>query len=403
MTQTSPKPGPPPSRWLLLLLVALTAAAPVALQIFLPALPAIQAHFSVSIGVVQYTLTASILANAVATLVYGPLSDRFGRRPVLLCGLSIFVLGSLFALVATSISWLVFSRILQAAGAAAGMVMARTIIRDLYETEQAARALAFLTMAMVVAPMIAPTIGAVLVDLFDWHAVFVALAVFSALLLSWAFRFLVETRPAEAANPGKPGLLQGAINLLREPWFIAYNLQSTFAISSFFSFLAGATYFMVNILGRSATEYGLFFVLVSGSYMAGNFLTTRFVRRFGIHKLIITGSCLTLAAICTSVLLMFSFTWSPLLLFVPAAVASIGHGLSIPNSVAGAMSVHKSLAGTASGVIGFTQMFVAAVVSQLVGELQNGTPFPMLAFMSGCAALSLAGYFVHRLDTNVHR
>ncbi|KAA3623435.1 MAG: MFS transporter [Proteobacteria bacterium] len=386
----------PPSKRLLLLLVALTAAAPVALQIFLPALPALQNYFGVSTGVAQYTLTFSIVANAFATLGYGPLSDRFGRRPVLIGGLVLFVVGSFAAVAAQSIGTLVFARVLQAAGAASGMVLARAILRDLYDTEQAARAIAYLTMAMVVAPMIAPTIGAVLVDVLGWRSVFVALSLFALLLLAWSIKHLIETRPYDPRRRNGAGLVKGAALLAARPLFVSYTLQSTFAISMFFSFLAGAPYFMVNVLGRTATEYGLYFIMVSGSYMFGNFVSARLVRRVGIYRLIVTGCSLTLCGALTSAALMFSGVWAPLSLFAPVALAAIGNGLSIPNSMAGAMSINRDLAGTASGLLGFTQMLFSAIVSQWVGELQNGTPFPMVIFMSICAALSLIGFLLHK-------
>ncbi|GJL83981.1 MAG: Bcr/CflA family drug resistance efflux transporter [marine bacterium B5-7] len=392
----SSTPLPDPSPATLILLVALTASAPVSLQIFLPTLPAIKNHFAVSAGVVQYTLTLAILANAFATLAYGPLSDRFGRRPVLLGGLTLFVAGSIAAIFANQIHLLIAARILQSAGAAAGLVLARTIIRDLYDTERAARAIAYLTMAMVVAPMISPTIGALLIDAFGWRAVFVALAGFAVVLCLWAYTSLAETRPSASASGNGVGLVTGAIMLLKRPQFLAFTFQSTFAISTFFSFLAGAAYFMVDVLGRTATEYGLYFMMVSGCYMVGNFLSARTVRHFGLERLIITGSSLSFGAVILSLILLVNGYWEPLSLFAPVSLAAIGNGLSIPNSMAGAMSIDRNLAGTASGVLGFSQMFFSALVAQAVGELENGTPYPMAWFMVVCAALSLGGYLAAR-------
>ena len=163
-------------RWstpaLMALLAGITALAPFSLQIFLPALPAIQASFAVTPGIVQLALSLSILANAIANLAYGPLSDHFGRRPVLLVGLAAFIVGSLACALAPSIELLIVARIVQSIGGAAGMVLARAIVRDLYDRERSASIIAYLTMAMVVAPMLAPTIGAVLLDVASWRAIF---------------------------------------------------------------------------------------------------------------------------------------------------------------------------------------------------------------------------------------
>ena len=184
------------------LLAAITALAPFSLQIFLPALPAIQASFAVAPGVVQLALSLSILANAVANLAYGPLSDRFGRRPVLLVGLAAFIAGSLGCALAPSIELLIGARVVQSIGGAAGMVLARAIVRDLYDRERSASIIAYLTMAMVVAPMLAPTIGAVLLDVASWRAIFV-LATGIGVALSWPIiAMLAETRSPEARRIG---------------------------------------------------------------------------------------------------------------------------------------------------------------------------------------------------------
>ena len=194
------RPGPAPRRWstpaLMALLAAITALAPFSLQIFLPALPAIQASFAIAPGIVQLALSLSILANAVANLAYGPLSDRFGRRPVLLVGLAAFIAGSLGCALAPSIELLIIARIVQSIGGAAGMVLARAIVRDLYDRERSASIIAYLTMAMVVAPMLAPTIGAVLLDVASWRAIFF-LATGIGVALTWPILVtLAETAPA---------------------------------------------------------------------------------------------------------------------------------------------------------------------------------------------------------------
>ena len=391
--------GPLPSRrWstaaLMALLAAITALAPFSLQIFLPALPAIQASFAVAPGVVQLALSLSILANAVANLAYGPLSDRFGRRPVLLVGLAAFIAGSVGCALAPSIELLIGARVVQSIGGAAGMVLARAIVRDLYDRERSASIIAYLTMAMVVAPMLAPTIGAVLLDVASWRAIFV-LATGIGVALSWPIiAMLAETRSPEARRIGST--FAGATTLLRSGQFWSYVLQSTFGISVFFAFISGAPYFMMNVLGRPATEYGLWFILVSAAFMAGNLVAGRFSARIGLDRMVLAGALLALTGAGLALALLLGGAWTPLALFGPMMAAGLGNGFSVPNAQAGAVSVDPLLAGTASGIAGFSQMFVAALVSQAVGMLQNGTPYPMVGFMAGCAVLSLAGFLLPR-------
>jgi DHA1 family bicyclomycin/chloramphenicol resistance-like MFS transporter len=376
------------------LLAAITALAPFSLQIFLPALPAIQASFAVAPGVVQLALSLSILANAVANLAYGPISDRFGRRPVLLVGLAAFIAGSLGCALAPSIELLVVARIVQSIGGAAGMVLARAIVRDLYDRERSASIIAYLTMAMVVAPMLAPTIGAVLIDVASWRAIFY-LVTGIGVALTWPIvATLAETRPPQARRPGGP--FAGAGALLRSGLFWSYVLQSTFGICVFFAFIAGAPYFMINVLGRSATEYGLWFILVSAAFMAGNLVAGRYSPRIGLDRMVLTGSLLAVAGAGLALALLLGGAWTPLALFGPMMAVGLGNGFSVPNAQAGALSVNALLAGTASGIAGFSQMFVAAVVSQAVGMLQDGTPYPMAGFMAGCAVLSLLGFVLPR-------
>ena len=386
----------PVSTGFMALLAAMTALAPMSLQIFVPALPAIQAHFAVSTGTAQLALSLSMLANAVAALSYGPLSDRFGRRPVVLAGLAMFIAGSVLCALAPSIGVLVVGRVVQAGGGAAGMVIARAIVRDLYEREQAASMIAYLTMAMVVAPMLSPSVGALLLGLFDWRAIFISLTGVGCLLLWGTQQRLRETSAGGFGGAGWSDLLSGTAALVRSRAFVAYVLQSAFAIAVFFAFVAGAPYYMIDVLHRPATEYGLWFIVVSLGFMAGNFAAARLTRRIGLDRMVLIGSWLVLLGIALAAGLALGGLWTPAALFGPMMLATFGNGLSIPNAQAGAISVDPVLAGTASGLSGFTQMLIAALVSQAVGVLQNGTPYPMLAFMVGGAVISLIGFVLPR-------
>ena len=342
--------------------------------------------------VVQLALSLSILANAVANLAYGPLSDRFGRRPVLLVGLTAFIAGSLGCALAPSIELLIIARVVQSIGGAAGMVLARAMVRDLYDRERSAGIIAYLTMAMVVAPMLAPTIGAVLLDVASWRAIFF-LATGIGVALAWP---ILPSRRDPLAGSAHRQHVRGRRRPAPLRPVLVLCAAETFGISVFFAFISGAPYFMMNVLGRPATEYGLWFILVSAAFMAGNLVAGRFSARIGLDRMVLAGALLALTGAGLALALLLGGAWTPLALFGPMMAAGLGNGFSVPNAQAGAVSVDPLLAGTASGIAGFSQMFVAALVSQAVGMLQNGTPYPMVGFMAGCAVLSLAGFLLPR-------
>lgn len=369
---------------LLWLLVGLTALGPAAMQIFVPALPAIRDAFGVATATVQLAFSLSTLAMAVTTLFAGALSDRFGRRPVVLGGLAVYLLGTLLCFLAPGIGWLVAGRIVQAAGGATGFVLTRAIVRDLWGREESARVIAWLTMAMVVAPMLAPAFGGLLTDLYGWRAIFAAGGI-AGLLVAAATAFGLPETGARSSSAGS-GTATAMLQLLRLRRFRGYALQGAFSMSLFFSFLAGAPFFVVEVLGEPASTYGFAFMAISASFMAGNGTTARLTPRFGLDRMILLGSCLVSAAVGGGLLWMLLGGWSLAALFLPMSLAAFAQGLAMPNAQAGAVSVDPRAAGAASGLAGFLQMAAAAGCAQLVGSLPHGTPWPMLAVMAVCAA-----------------
>lgn len=378
-------------RGLLAVLVLATALGPFAMQVFLPALPAIQAGFAASPAEAQLAFSLSTLAIALATLVYGPLSDRIGRRPALTGGLLLYLAGTALCLFAPSLELLILGRIVQAAGGCAGMVLSRAIVRDLYPREQAAQALAWITMAMVVAPMMAPALGGLLVDAAGWRSIF-ALGLLAGLVVHLACRArLVETgRPGETVA-GPRAMLGAFAILLRHRAFQGYAAQAAFSMAVFFGFLAAAPFLVVETYRRPAVEYGLLFVLVSGAFMAGNFAAARLSARFGSERMILWGSAGSLAGAALALALALSGVWTPLALFLPTAMGGFAQGLAMPNAQAAIVSVHPGLAGSASGLAGFLQMATAALAAQLVGSLATGSPVPVTFAMTLCATLALLG------------
>jgi DHA1 family bicyclomycin/chloramphenicol resistance-like MFS transporter len=377
------EPAPAPPIAFLLVLVAVTALGPMAMQIFIPAIPAIQAGFAVPAGTAQLTFSLSTFAMAVATLGYGPVSDRFGRKPVIIAGLIVFIAGSLVCLAAPGIGWLILGRIVQAAGGAAGFVLARAIVRDLYGRDKSAEMIAYLTVAMVVVPMVSPAVGGFLTDQLGWRAIFVVGTLIGAGTLVAVIVRLTET--ARMA-PGSTGMLRGMRLLVAMPAFQGYALLGAFSMSLFFAFLAGAPFVVVQVLGRPATEYGLMFVLVSGAFMVGNLIAARVSARVGLDRMILIGAALIVAGMVGEILAILTLGLGLLTLFLPMTVIAFAQGLAMPNIQAGAVSVAPQLAGAASGLSGFLQMTMAAVFAQVVGVLQDGTVWPTLLAMLLCAA-----------------
>jgi len=375
-------------------LIAITAIGPLSMQMFLPALPAIQGHFAVAPGVAQLALSLSMVSIAVMTIVFGPISDRLGRRPVILAGMALMIAGSVLCAVAPDIDTLIIGRIIQAAGGASGMVLARAVVRDVYGPTRAAGIIAYLGAAMVIAPMLAPTIGGLLLDHVHWRSVFVFMTFVGILVLG-----AVHLRLAESHRPGLvkttlPGLVRGFSHLLASRRFCAYAFNGAFAISVFFAFVSYAPYVMVEILNRPATEYGLYFIALSLGFMLGNFTAAKISERVGNERMVLLGSLVSLLGTGAMAAIAVTSAWTPIGLFGPAIVAVFGNGLAMPNAQAGALNVAPESAGTASGLTGFLQMGIAAVVAQAVGTMQDGTPYPMIAFMAGGALLALAVFAV---------
>jgi len=330
-----------------------------------------------------------MIAIAVSTLAYGPLSDRYGRRPVMIVGLLIFVIGTLICILAPTIWVLIAGRIIQAAGGAAGMVLSRAIIRDIYGPAEAAKVIATLTMVMVSAPMLAPAIGGVLQDLFDWRSTFVFAGIVSIIVLVLILRELQETNSSQIRFAGVMDMLGGFGRLLKSPAYCGYAFHGAFSSMVFFSFISSAPYVMVNVMGRPPTEYGLYFIMVTFGFMCGNYVTSRLSTKLGINRLIVFGSITAVVGL----VIAFGFLWQgilmPITLFFPVMITIFGNGMAMPNTQAGAINVFPHMAGTASGLSGFLQMAVAAAASQTVAIFHDGTAFPMLYFMMAGVILSI--------------
>ncbi|MGQ9371040.1 multidrug effflux MFS transporter [Azospirillum sp. A39] len=389
MTVSPPKPPV----WFL---VAATAAAPLALNIFVPSMPGLPAVFETVPAMVQLTLSLFLIGLALGQLIYGPLSDRFGRRPTLLAGLALYTVASLACALAPSIGLLVLGRVAQAVGGCAGMVIARAIVRDAWSREEGTRVLALVIAGMAVAPMVGPALGGFLDVWLGWRANFALLVGFGGLIWLAGARGLKETHRTTTTLPGPAALFAAYRSLVTRSVFLGYALVTAFVTAVFFCFLAGAPFVMVERLGRSPEEYGLYFILLSAGYMAGNLAVSRLSGRLGGETLVLAGLVCTLAGPLALLAMVLAEALSPLALFVPAMIMCFGNGLALPPSMTAAIGVDARLAGTASGLLGFLQMGAGAVASTLVGAVKASDPMVMAVGMVASGVVAFAAFALAR-------
>jgi len=371
-------------------LAAATIIGPLAIHLFLPALPAVKAAFGISEAVAQLTLSVTLFGMAFLTLVYGSLSDRYGRRRVLLWSMALFVAGTLATLIADNIVLFVLGRLLQATGAAGGGALSRAIARDVYGPDKLVKAIAYLTMAYTLGPMLAPPIGGFIVDHFGWRGIFVLALVLGGAIAVLSYLVIFETHKPHAGSGAIRHMLAGYGALFSSLRFNGFVLQSGFSTGAFFSIAVSATYLMRDNLGRSATEYGLFFLAFPLGFSSGNFVSSRLSGRVRIETMVLVGALVAIATVAVQDALVLGGVVTPWTLFIPGGIVTFAQGLSLPNAQSGAMGVVPRYAGTAAGVGGFMSLFAAALFTELVGIFADGTPFPMIALASVAAVLSLA-------------
>ena len=358
------------------------------LNIFLPALPAMTAHFDTEYRVMQLALSVTLGANAVLQLAIGPLSDRFGRRPVLLAAFAAFTLASIGTAVAPTVEVLLAMRAVQGVGAA-GMVLSRAIVRDMVPQAEAASMIGYVTMGMSVAPMVAPFIGGWVTQSLGWEANFwfLALAGVAVIALIWAD--LGETHPGE----GRTFRDQVAEypELFGAPRFWGYVAAALFSSGAFFSYLGGAPYVGSEVFGLAPATLGAFFGAPALGYFAGNFLSGRYSVRVGTNGMMLWGAALTLGGLGTALAISAAGMHSPWVFFGFMTTVGLGNGMVLPNANAGMLSVRPHLAGTASGLGGFAMIGGGAALSAFAGSLLGGPSgeMPLLVLMTTCSALAV--------------
>jgi DHA1 family bicyclomycin/chloramphenicol resistance-like MFS transporter len=367
------------------------AIGALSIDMTLPSLPATAVALGTSPATVQLTVTLFLAGFAVAQLVHGPLSDRIGRRRVLLAGLLVYLAGGLACWAAPSAPLLIAGRLLQALGAGSGPVVGRAVIRDLYEPAEAARVLGYMGTAMALTPILAPIVGGVVHVALGWRAVYLTLAAFGALFLALAALLVPETnrrRDPDALRPGH--LATNAADLLRDPAFLGYTLVVALMFGGQFAFISGSAFVLIEVLRMPPAVYGLCFGLVAFGIMTGSFLAARFAPRVGIDRLIAAATGLGAAAGALMAALAWAGVWTVPAVIGPMYAFAVGVGIVLPTAIAGAIGPFPRTAGLASAVLGFLQLTAAATYGMLVGRLYDGTPVPMAGAIAA-AGLAAAG------------
>jgi DHA1 family bicyclomycin/chloramphenicol resistance-like MFS transporter len=377
-------------------LVSITFIGPLSIHMFIPAIPAVKDAFGVSIGTAQLTLSLAMLSMAFVTVAYGGLSDRFGRKRILLFGLTLFTAGVVVCLFARHIGLLIAGRVLQGAGAGCGVVLARAIARDVYGLDRAAQVIAYLTAAYVLGPMVAPPIGGKLTDLFGWRAMFVLATVVGVLIVIGAAAIIPETR-LRSARSMNIGMIAGYRLLLRKLRFVGFMLQPGLMSGAFFTQATASSFLAVEVMKADAAEVGLWFFVFPAGYMIGNFISGRIGNRRSIAFMVMAGGWFGVATAAMLVGWLAIGGLSMPALYIPGIFIGIAQGIAMPYAQAGAMAMEPDLAGSASGAVVFSQFFWPAALQELAGVLADGTWHPMGAiYVIASVAALITGWVAVR-------
>jgi MFS transporter, DHA1 family, multidrug resistance protein len=367
------------SPWLLVVLAAIVAVGPLSIDMYLPAMPGMVDWFGSGTSQVQLTISSYLVGFAFFHLVCGPLADRFGRKPVLLGGLSLYFIAGVSCAQAETIEGLIFARFLQGVGACVGPTLGRAIARDLFPAKDAARALAYIAMIMALAPAAAPIAGGLLLQIYQWPAIFYVLAAYSLICMFLIITRLPESLPQrQSLHPLKIG--RNYWRLLRDSHYVATVVSSSLLYAGIITFLSSSGFILIDMMAVPTDVFGLFFLPVVIGYITGNGLSTRLSSSRSSEQVMWIGAQLAVAAVAT-MLIATEFWFTPASVVLPMAGYSIACGLVVPHATASALRDYSHMAGTASALLGFIQMSLSSVGGAIVGILLADSARPMVLMM----------------------
>lgn len=392
---------PAPPRYIFPLLAAITFIAPLANHMFLPAMPVVKQEFGIGNELAFATLSLTMMTMAFTTLVYGGFADQWGRKKVLLTGLALYTIGAELCWFAPDIWILLAGRVLQGAGAGCGIVLARAIARDVYGMDRIASVIANLTAAYVLGPLIAPTIGGFLVAWEGWRFLFLVITVIGLGLIALIAFKLPETHHPEGRHHKVSAVVGGIFRnygqLMIVPRFTAYALVPGCLSGAFFSFATAWSFLARESLGIPTQEYGVWFLFLPAGFMCGNLMSGRIGNRASITFMTIGGSLLNLLIVIALWVSHEIWGLSIWMMAIPGFMLGIAQGMCLPYSQSGAMQVNPALAGSASGAVVFCQLFFSGVGEQTVGQIADGTLYPVMIVMFGFSIAAIIAAIVAAL------
>lgn len=367
-----------PTGLIVLILSMLLGIQPVTTDLYLPALPALTEGFGAPMSQAQLTLSALLLAFGTSQLFWGPLSDRFGRRPILLCGLAAYTLASVGSTFAPSMALLIAWRVVQGAAMGAVVMCARAIVRDLYQPLEGARVMSKGLSGLGVLACICAPLGGLLSELYGWRIALAALAVFGAATLALVVLRFEETLARKNPQALRPGtLLRTWLQILRNPTFLAFSALTAASYGGLFTFLATSSFVFIQVLGLSKTGYGLVMFSMCFCYLAGTFICRRLLPRFGVRRSVAIAACLSLTAGTTMGVLALAGVQNVWAIMLPYYLFMLGHGVHQPCGQSGAVGPFPQAAGAASALNGFLMMLVAFGMGGWLGTHMDGTVRPL--------------------------
>lgn len=375
-----------------LILSALVAFAPMSIDMYLPALPTLERFFAADTASVQHTLASFFLGLTVGQILYGPIADKYGRKPPLYFGLSLYVVASAACALAPTIGSLISLRFLQALSGCAGMVVARAVVRDLYDRQQSARVYSVLLMVMGIAPIVAPLAGGYLLTWFGWRSIFWVLALFGVACLIAVKTGLPETIPRDQPRIALSKAMGNYAALLADRRYLGYALSGGFGQAGMFAYISGSPFVIIDLYGVPAHYYGWLFGMNATGIVAFTQLNRRMLLRYDADRVLDFGN-LAGIVMCVLLLLMAWTNAAGLVgILAPLFFVVSLRGLTFPNASAGAMAPFPEKAGSASALLGSVQFAIAAVASAAVGIFHNGTAVPMAAVVGTCGLLAFVSY-----------